>query len=790
MTSKRNPNASRHLMDFDSIKDYEQFLKTWVQPGIFNYTALRVIERFSDEDGIVIEEMMLVEDKNRHTQFMLRIVELKDEQTLNLTLREAQVLNQNKDLTGLYASTLRLDQSLNKVRERRRKEHLGLFTPNAVIYVLRYVIDALEFMHSKQFVHTQLCATNIFMDGGGQVKLGGFLHSRRIGSNNWSFTGDPNCFPPEAFTQNNANLSIQPSFDYWSLGLLTLELITGKRESRTEEKCRKLSEKYRNGEKDPPTLADFCPNTLINNKQSYDPDVDSFLAQLLTVDQQRRALFSRREKFQAMHPFLKREIREIDARNEWSIPISIGSPLDGERSLFAEMFNSQSSRSDFASDFLTRILRAVRLTEKDFYPVFEDIPDTKLFNNYIGIEASIALANDDSEWSRDVLNVSRASSNQYLNEFEQVAPINKTRSRPSRAPLTGEDYDVQSHHPGLEKDYQRHETCFFVKKNWTTDERQVFIALQFARWYHRGVINFPDLVRVCDEIEDIIQGYIVTKSRAGRDPPESIYFASALRRLFLNPAEHHDRETRHLCHMYIDVALLPEMNAQKKKKMQKLSEGDSIDVPLGLTTLQAAACYKEVDARKFDAIEAQLLGQANVFRWELDETQRKFDAAGPETRLYKLLYERRRNPNRQAISNDWASNTQARSVKLWGDYDRDFLYKACSWTISHKLDESRARKLYGNPFEESQIGKDVDENENSLLALQLSRTRVKQEEDVILPMKRVEDAEARRAALANAEAMLARLKKGTQEGHAGGWRLGEQLKRFEADTSFNNNGFL
>ena len=57
-------------------------------------------------------------------------------------------------------------------------------------------------------------------------------------------------------------------------------------------------------------------------------------------------------------------------------------------------------------------------------------------------------------------------------------------------------------------------------------------------------------------------------------------------------------------------------------------------------------------------------------------------------------------------------------------------------------------------------------------------------------MKRVEDAEARRAALANAEAMLARLKKGTQEGHAGGWRLSEQLKRFEADTNFNNNGFL
>ena len=59
---------------------------SWVQPGIFNYKALRVLERFSDDDGIITEELMLVEDKNRKVQFMLHVIELKDVKTLTLTV--------------------------------------------------------------------------------------------------------------------------------------------------------------------------------------------------------------------------------------------------------------------------------------------------------------------------------------------------------------------------------------------------------------------------------------------------------------------------------------------------------------------------------------------------------------------------------------------------------------------------------------------------------------------------------------------------------------------------------
>lgn len=72
-------------------------------------------------------------------------------------------------------------------------------------------------------------------------------------------------------------------------------------------------------------------------------------------------------------------------------------------------------------------------------------------NEWIGIEASVAIPLDDSEWSREVLNESRASVSKYYDEFDQSTPFAKTPSRPSRSAMTGEDFQVQSHHPGLEK---------------------------------------------------------------------------------------------------------------------------------------------------------------------------------------------------------------------------------------------------------------------------------------------------------------------------------------------------
>lgn len=68
-----------------------------------------------------------------------------------------------------------------------------------------------------------------------------------------------------------------------------------------------------------------------------------------------------------------RTISNAAAQHEWSIETPADAPFNGPRCLFHEMYNSRGSRPDVAPEFLFRILRAVQLAEKDFYPVFEEV---------------------------------------------------------------------------------------------------------------------------------------------------------------------------------------------------------------------------------------------------------------------------------------------------------------------------------------------------------------------------------------------------------------------------------
>lgn len=71
---------------------------------------------------------------------------------------------------------------LGPVREKQWMNQPGIFDRNAVAFIVRKVIKGLNYIHSKGYVHTQLSATNVFMDEGARVKIGGLLHARRRGS--------------------------------------------------------------------------------------------------------------------------------------------------------------------------------------------------------------------------------------------------------------------------------------------------------------------------------------------------------------------------------------------------------------------------------------------------------------------------------------------------------------------------------------------------------------------------------------------------------------------------------
>jgi hypothetical protein len=131
-----------------------------------------------------------------------------------------------------------------------------------------------------------------------------------------------------------------------------------------------------------------------------------------------------------------------------------------------------------------------------------------------------------------------------------------------------------------------------VDRGWSNDNRRIFISILFARWYeryliryylpftttfenfnHQFIFSFADLVRIVDELEDILADYMLTseprplspyKHQARTAAPDSIAFITGLRRTLMDPASTNDPATHRLNNLYVEVALKPELVEKKK----------------------------------------------------------------------------------------------------------------------------------------------------------------------------------------------------------------------------------
>lgn len=63
-------------------------------------------------------------------------------------------------------------------------------------------------------------------------------------SRSHKFNGDPNCLPPECLVDRDNYEEATFAIDSWALGLLTLELITGKRRYLKDKKAVRLANEY------------------------------------------------------------------------------------------------------------------------------------------------------------------------------------------------------------------------------------------------------------------------------------------------------------------------------------------------------------------------------------------------------------------------------------------------------------------------------------------------------------------------------------------------------------------
>lgn len=99
------------------------------------------------------------------------------------------------------------------------------FDEHTAKFVVGCVVEGLNYLHSKGIVYRDLKPENLLLDERGYVKIVDFGFSKKIGfrQKTWTFCGTPEYVSPEIILNKGHDLSA----DFWSLGILIFEILTG-----------------------------------------------------------------------------------------------------------------------------------------------------------------------------------------------------------------------------------------------------------------------------------------------------------------------------------------------------------------------------------------------------------------------------------------------------------------------------------------------------------------------------------------------------------------------------------
>ncbi|XP_052766307.1 cGMP-dependent protein kinase 1-like isoform X3 [Mya arenaria] len=101
----------------------------------------------------------------------------------------------------------------------------GSFDEVTSRFVVACVLEAFQYLHSKGIIYRDLKPENLLLDDRGYIKLVDFGFAKKIGfgRKTWTFCGTPEYVAPEIILNKGHDYAA----DYWSLGILMFELLTG-----------------------------------------------------------------------------------------------------------------------------------------------------------------------------------------------------------------------------------------------------------------------------------------------------------------------------------------------------------------------------------------------------------------------------------------------------------------------------------------------------------------------------------------------------------------------------------
>ncbi|KAH9396815.1 cGMP-dependent protein kinase 1, partial [Tyrophagus putrescentiae] len=102
----------------------------------------------------------------------------------------------------------------------------GFFDEHTARFYVACVVEAFDYLHSRHVIYRDLKPENMLLDQTGYAKLTDFGFAKRLippGQKTWTSCGTPEYVAPEIIL----NRGHDHSADYWSLGVLMYELLTG-----------------------------------------------------------------------------------------------------------------------------------------------------------------------------------------------------------------------------------------------------------------------------------------------------------------------------------------------------------------------------------------------------------------------------------------------------------------------------------------------------------------------------------------------------------------------------------